>query len=293
MLRSQGIPARMVVGYKGGEFNYVGNYLVVRQGRCACLGRGLCEAGGDSGRCDLSRGAACRRRLAASGPDAGQRKATTAEERSLLDRASKSFDYARWLWNDYVLRLTSGAATDSLLRPLASDYEIPVADLLSVDTWKRWFAQARRDGSARTPGGTVPAGAASSPRCWPVRWPMAVQTRPSGLAGARPRARARRSVPVRPATAGRGLLPAAGVASWRRSACAAGQGRHNASSPATAADAAGRLAGPRRCRRDSRGHRQRVLSSPVRRLAFPTRNRKRRSPRSWSGWNTRSPCVPR
>ena len=31
MLRSQNIPARLVVGYRGGEFNYVGNYYVVRQ----------------------------------------------------------------------------------------------------------------------------------------------------------------------------------------------------------------------------------------------------------------------
>ena len=31
MLRSQGIPARMVVGYKGGDFNAVGNYYIVRQ----------------------------------------------------------------------------------------------------------------------------------------------------------------------------------------------------------------------------------------------------------------------
>jgi hypothetical protein len=31
MLRSQGIPARLVIGYKGGEFNSVGNYHQVRQ----------------------------------------------------------------------------------------------------------------------------------------------------------------------------------------------------------------------------------------------------------------------
>ena len=31
MLRSQNIPARMVIGFKGGEFNTVGNYYQVRQ----------------------------------------------------------------------------------------------------------------------------------------------------------------------------------------------------------------------------------------------------------------------
>ena len=42
-----------------------------------------------------------------------------AEERSVVDRVGKSFDYARWLWNDYVLRLTSARQQDSILRPLA------------------------------------------------------------------------------------------------------------------------------------------------------------------------------
>ena len=31
MLRSQGIPARMVIGYRPSEFNYIGNYYSVRQ----------------------------------------------------------------------------------------------------------------------------------------------------------------------------------------------------------------------------------------------------------------------
>ena len=140
MLRSQGIPARMVVGYHGGEFNYIGNYYVVRQSDAHAwveaylepdeipeniLGPEDRHAGGGWLRLDPT--------------PASNDFAEVGH--GILDRASKSFDYARWLWNDYVLGLTSDRQRRAFLTPLALDGEVPVSNLADVNSWKKFFKE--------------------------------------------------------------------------------------------------------------------------------------------------------
>jgi len=171
MLRSQGIPAHMVVGYRGGEFNYVGDYLVVRQADAHAWVEAYLPPE------EIPPDAICPAERHAGGgwlrlDPTPAAFVDEADERSLLDRASKSFDYARWLWNDYVLRLTSARQRESLLRPLGSDYEIPVADLLSGSVWRR--LSGRGDSSAAGWGSVswrgISAAVLACALAWGVYW---------------------------------------------------------------------------------------------------------------------------
>ena len=136
MLRSQGIPARTLVGYKGGEFNYVGNYYVVRQRDAHAWVEAYLTA----------------EEIPEDGPYPEERHAgggwlrldptpssdeEIVEDYGIIDRATKSFDYARWLWNDYVLRLTSERQKSAILSPLALDRQLPVESLVSMESWKK------------------------------------------------------------------------------------------------------------------------------------------------------------
>ncbi len=135
MLRSQGIPARMVVGYRGGEYNYVGNYYLVRQ----CDAHAWVEAylapdeiPPESAYPQERHAGGGWLRLDPTPSDDDDELG----ELTLLDRASKSFDYARWLWNDYVTRLTEERQRNAVLEPLALERRFSLAGLLRVETWK-------------------------------------------------------------------------------------------------------------------------------------------------------------
>jgi transglutaminase-like putative cysteine protease len=136
MLRSQNIPARMIVGYKGGEFNYVGSYFVVRQRDAhAWVEAYLADN-------EIPADAMCPEERHPGGgwlrldPTPSTDAEDQIEQHGVFDRVSKSFDYARWLWNDYVLRLTAGRQESSILRPLALNRELPLADLVDAEAWR-------------------------------------------------------------------------------------------------------------------------------------------------------------
>ncbi len=135
MLRSQGIPARMVVGYRGGEFNYVGNYYLVRQ----CDAHAWVEA--YLAPKDIPEGAIYPEELHAGGGWLRLEPTPADEDEelsqlNLFDRASKSLDYARWLWNDYVMRLTEERQKNAILNPLSLDHRFSVANLVKLKTWE-------------------------------------------------------------------------------------------------------------------------------------------------------------
>jgi hypothetical protein len=142
MLRSQGIPARMIVGYKGGEFNYVGNYFVVRQRNAHAWVEAYVKPE------EIPDDAICPEERHAGGgwlrldPTPSVENTAQVEQRSVVDRVGKSLDYARWLWSDYVLRLTSGRQQAAILRPLALDQELPLAGLIDADAWRRLARRA-------------------------------------------------------------------------------------------------------------------------------------------------------
>jgi transglutaminase-like putative cysteine protease len=117
MLRSQGIPARVVVGYKGGAFNSVGHYYVV-QGRHSHAWveawlppeevpdwevAGVPGAGGAWYRLD---------------PTPSRDRRMMASDTSLGNRLAQAFDYVELLWRDYVLSLNNNRQEEIVYDPL-------------------------------------------------------------------------------------------------------------------------------------------------------------------------------
>jgi transglutaminase-like putative cysteine protease len=126
MLRSQGIPARMVVGYHGGEYNSLGSYYLVRQKHAhawveAYLQPGqypveqLATGADDSG----VNGAWLR--LDPTPPDYDLE--VEDGETTLLAQVADMLDYAQLLWTDYVLGLNSQRQRDSIYGPILATVE--------------------------------------------------------------------------------------------------------------------------------------------------------------------------
>lgn len=133
MLRSQGIPARLVVGYHGGEYQPIGKYYLVREKHAHAwveahlppdqippntLVPEQIHDGGAWLRLDPTPASAFTEQLG---------------ERTVFDQVTSSFDYAQWLWNDYVLRLTPEQQMGGIAQPIANIESL---------AWVRW-AQSR------------------------------------------------------------------------------------------------------------------------------------------------------
>jgi protein-glutamine gamma-glutamyltransferase len=151
MLRSQGIPARMVVGYKGGDFNSLGRYYVVQQRHAHAWVEAWLPAGAIDEReiaGQPSRGGSWFR----LDPTPAVRETFTAgDEDGIGHRLSQAFDYVELLWRDYVLSLSAERQQDALFDPLtARASAIPAwAEGRSFQRWLRhWSARLGLDGGA-------------------------------------------------------------------------------------------------------------------------------------------------
>ena len=135
MLRSQGIPARLVVGYHGGDYNYVGNYFVVRQRHAHAWVEAFLKP--DEIPSDLLPASM---RNAAGGwlrlDPTPTSENDSMSEITLFDRVSKSFDYARWLWNDYVLKLTTERQQNTPFAAFANDRGVSLTRFVSATYWR-------------------------------------------------------------------------------------------------------------------------------------------------------------
>jgi Transglutaminase-like superfamily len=117
MLRSQGIPARMIVGYKGGSFNSVGQYYVVQQRNAHTWVEVLIPTDGvPKGEIagPTSDGGAWYR----LDPTPGRELFVSQDEQGLGSRAAQAFDYVELLWRDYVLSLNNNRQEDIIYKPL-------------------------------------------------------------------------------------------------------------------------------------------------------------------------------
>jgi hypothetical protein len=121
MLRSQGIPARMVVGYHGGEYNNLGGYYHVRQKHAHAWVEAYLEPGQypihqlATGSDDSGRYGAWLR-LDPTPPDYDLE--IEDGETTLLAQVGDMLDYAQLLWTDYVLGLNSQRQRDSIYGPI-------------------------------------------------------------------------------------------------------------------------------------------------------------------------------
>jgi transglutaminase-like putative cysteine protease len=119
MLRSQGIPSRIIVGFHGGDFNSVGDYYQVRQKHAHAWVEALIPPG-EAPEWEI-----------AGPPGSGGtwyrldptplRPATAVgatEPEGVFDRLVQTFDYAELLWRDYVLSLNASKQRSDIYEPV-------------------------------------------------------------------------------------------------------------------------------------------------------------------------------
>lgn len=121
MLRSRGIPARMVIGYKGGEFNTIGGYYQVRQKHAHAWVEALLPGASvpeweSAGAVSPSGNAWYRLDPTPS----SQQLAAASGEEGIVTRVVQTFDYIELLWRDYVLSLNSVVQEKSLYEPMSN-----------------------------------------------------------------------------------------------------------------------------------------------------------------------------
>ena len=142
MLRTQGIPSRMVVGFRGGEYNSLGHFFVVRQKHAhawveAYLRRdqipdtmipaGMESAEGFWLRLDPT-------------PIDGQPLAVSAEV-GVLAYIGECLGYAQLLWSDYVVQLNSERQQEAIFRPLIDRVAETTSELVGADSWRDRISQ--------------------------------------------------------------------------------------------------------------------------------------------------------
>jgi transglutaminase-like putative cysteine protease len=145
MLRSQGIPCRVALGYKGGEFNSLGGYWQVRQLHAHAWVEVYLEPE------DVPPDALAPGESAAEGgwllldpTPPSSLPAAVARGDNLLGKFLDVFDYAQFLWNDYVVGLNSETQKRTIYPPVDTDAPGSFSDLLSFDKWREFFARASR-----------------------------------------------------------------------------------------------------------------------------------------------------
>ncbi len=120
MLRSQGIPARLVRGYKGGTFNSVGKYYLVQERDAhswveAWFPTEEITAPGEFAGAASEGGVWYR-----FDPTPGRSNQIVLETADTFDRMAQAFDYVELLWRDYVLSLNSSRQEEMVYAPLTA-----------------------------------------------------------------------------------------------------------------------------------------------------------------------------
>jgi hypothetical protein len=146
MLRSQGIPARMVVGYKTDEWNDVGHFFQVRQLHAhtwveAYLAPAQLE--GRPGRADVALETPCGAWLRLDPTPAG----SVTRVSRLVDWFGKSFDWLDFLWTNYVMEMDRPRQHEVVYDPVADAISQAARRLLDPGWWR-----ATLDGMARALG---------------------------------------------------------------------------------------------------------------------------------------------
>jgi transglutaminase-like putative cysteine protease len=138
MLRSQGIPARLAVGYKGGEYNSVGGYYQVRQKDAHAWVEAYLEP--DDAAAQVPPGADTSPaggwlRLDPTPPTSRDQEGQL--RKGLVKIMDDGLDYARTLWTDYILELTAQRQRQSI-------YD-PVSDNADPEAWSAFLARLLRE----------------------------------------------------------------------------------------------------------------------------------------------------
>ena len=135
MLRTLGIPSRMVLGYKGAEYNSVGQYYHVRQLHTHTW----VEAFLRTDHLPTSVPLPADNRIAGVwlrlDPTPADDEAELADGATFWERLTDVRDYLQLLWNDYVLGLDSERQRQAIYDPL----RYRVMALFSREAWSYFF----------------------------------------------------------------------------------------------------------------------------------------------------------
>ncbi len=144
MLRSRGIPARVVMGYRTNEYNWVGDYYQVRAWHAHAWAEAYLR------REEIPADMRVPGQTYADGAwlrlDATPASALGEDEQgiTLLDRVGDLIDYAQLLWNNYVAQLDSERQQEAIYRPIADRVSQAFHGVLSVESWQAFVRNATR-----------------------------------------------------------------------------------------------------------------------------------------------------
>jgi hypothetical protein len=141
MLRSQQIPARMVVGFKGGEYNTVGNYYTVRQLHAHAWVEAYLQPEqipADEWDASESRedGAWLRLDPTPGGTDFDLQ----GDSQGLVAKLGEVAEYVQVLWDDYVLGLNATRQQQFIYGPLVQGLRSIAHALFSPQAWRERIA---------------------------------------------------------------------------------------------------------------------------------------------------------
>ncbi len=118
MLRSQGIPSRVVVGFKGGDYNQVGAFYQVRQLHAHAWVEAYLEPDEIPPDMQPPEGSAAGGWLTLD-PTPAAEDAWDYDRGDLMNMIADLGDYLRHLWSNYVVGLNAERQRDAIYRPLA------------------------------------------------------------------------------------------------------------------------------------------------------------------------------
>lgn len=137
MLRSQNIPARMVVGFKGGEYNTVGNYYIVRQLHAhAWIEVYLSPDEIPLEEWDTTESRETGAWLRLDPTPGGTDVAMQGTGLPIVVTAREFVDYLQVLWDDYVLGLNATRQQQMIYGPLMQSLRMLSYELFSFDAWQ-------------------------------------------------------------------------------------------------------------------------------------------------------------
>ena len=142
MLRTQGIPSRLVVGYLGGEYNSFGKYFIVREEHAHAWVEAYLEPDQipPSHRHHDWTSSGAWLRLDPTPP--GNGGLPISSRNSIVARMTQWVDYTQLLWSEYVVGLNSERQYKSIYRPLLERITNFLRVVFGRETWQK-FRQSR------------------------------------------------------------------------------------------------------------------------------------------------------
>jgi len=145
MLRSQSIPCRMAIGFKGGEWNSIGSYYQIQQLHAHAwveVYLGPTDIPPDAFAGDDEQPPAAWLIL---DPTAGTHEGSQdGENQGLFIRLRQYLDYGHVLWNNYVVGLNSTRQRQGIYEPVAQGFSAAVENLVSPKVWQARFQAVYR-----------------------------------------------------------------------------------------------------------------------------------------------------